>query len=96
MAKLNQLGVSVVLKVKQLQNLVCDSDKRGFWFDRRLKQLEARKMAIDDGSIDVGDEDKNAIKKEYEQAALMEEDWRGYMLPDDLKGSVLFTRTQLL
>ena len=53
-------------------------------------------MAIDDGSIDVGDEDKNAIKKEYEQAALMEEDWRGYMLPDDLKGSVLFTRTQLL
>ena len=85
-----------MLKIKQLQNLVPDDDRRRHWFDMRQKQLLEREQRILEGSIDVGDEDRHAIIEDKRRAALMEEDWRGYSMPEDLGKSVLFTRTQLL
>lgn len=35
MAKLNQLDVQVVLKIKQIQNLIYDSDRVNYWCDFR-------------------------------------------------------------
>ena len=49
-----------------------------------------------EGSIDVGDEDRQTLIEEKRHAALAEEDWRGYYLPKSVNDSVLFTRTQLL
>lgn len=40
MAKLNQLDVSVVLKIKQIQNLQTNGDKKAVWEDQRRKQHE--------------------------------------------------------
>ena len=37
MAKLNQLDVSVVLKIKQVQNLMAEGDKVAQWLDIRQK-----------------------------------------------------------
>ena len=46
-----------------------------------------------EGSVDVGDEDKQTLIEEQRHAALAEEDWRGHYLPADVNNSVLFTRT---
>ena len=40
MAKLNQLDVSVVLKIKQIQNLMSDGEKVAQWLDIRQRQLD--------------------------------------------------------
>jgi hypothetical protein len=40
MAKLNQLDVSVVLKIKQIQNLMADGEKVAHWLEIRQKQLD--------------------------------------------------------
>ena len=93
---MNQLGVSVVLKIKQIQNLIPDIDKRRFWFEQRQRQLLDYEQRIVDGDVDVGDEDRHAIIEENRRQALEEEDWRGYQMPEDLGNSALFTRTQLL
>ena len=37
MAKLNQLDVSVVLKIKQVQNLMAEGEKVAQWLDIRQK-----------------------------------------------------------
>ena len=49
-----------------------------------------------EGSVDVGDEDKQTLIEEQRHAALQEEDWRGHYMPSSVDDSVLFTRTQLL
>ena len=96
MAKLNQLEVAVVLKVKQVQNLQPNPDAVSNWYRIRQQQLFEKEAAIMEGSIDVGDEDKQTLIEEQRHAALAEEDWRGYFLPKNVEDSVLFTRTQLL
>jgi len=40
MAKLNQLAVQVVLKIKQIQNLTYDGDKISYWCQIKQQQYE--------------------------------------------------------
>ena len=95
MAKLNQLDVSVVLKIKQIQNMLADGDKVAQWLDLRQRQLDQRIQEIREDEQLAADE-KEQIISETQQRALAEEDYRGFFLPKELKDSVLFTRTQLL
>jgi len=46
MAKLNQLGMSVVLKVKQTQNLERDYDACSMWYNKRMQQINERYEAV--------------------------------------------------
>lgn len=91
MAKLNQLEVSVVLKVKQLQNLEPDYNLVEKWRQIREKEIEAKQMELQQHEGDASMEDQQKL-----QQLMEEEDWRGYFLPKELKDSILFTRTQLL
>ena len=63
------------------------------WYRIRQQQLFEKEAAIMEGSVDVGDEDKQTLIEEQRHAALAEEDWRGHYLPADVNNSVLFTRT---
>ena len=100
MAKLNQLHVAVVLKVKQIQNMISDGTAISRWQQIRQDQLFQREKDIMDGRIDLGEEngelDRAQLAEEERREAIASEDWRGHYLPPDLKHSVLFTRTQLL
>jgi len=40
MAKLNQLAVQVVLKIKQIQNLTLDGDRVNYWCEIKQQQYE--------------------------------------------------------
>ena len=46
MAKLNQLEVSIVLKVKQLQNLDPDQNFMDKWSQIREKEIEAKHLEM--------------------------------------------------
>jgi len=96
MAKLNQLDVSVVLRIKQIQNLMQDNDRVQHWYNIRQEEFNARMSAINESNMDHGDEDHQAFIEEQTRLAQQEEDYRGYFLPENLGHSVLFTRTQLL
>ncbi len=97
MAKLNQLHVAVVLKVKQIQNLMEDSNAVHRWYSIRQDQLYQRINDIQEGREELDDDiDRVQYAQEVRQQALSSEDWRGYYMPPTLDRSVLFTRTQLL
>jgi len=86
MAKLNQLVMSIVLKVKQIQNLERDENKTEHWQQVRDQEIEElQRQAQEDPSL-----------AERVEVLMQEEDWRGYKLPKHELESVLFTRTQLL
>lgn len=55
MAKLNQLHMAVVLKIKQIQNLIPDGNAISRWFTQRQKQLFQREKDIHEGHIDIDD-----------------------------------------
>jgi hypothetical protein len=57
MAKLNQLDVSVVLKIKQIQNLMADGEKVAHWLEIRQKQLDQRLHEIREDE-ELGSEEK--------------------------------------
>lgn len=94
MTKLNQLDVSVVLKIKQIQNLLqlnpnipAEAAQLEKW--ERIKQEDqARKQNANSEEDMEGNQEGAMIQEEI--------DWRGCYLPETLKDSVLFTRTQLL
>lgn len=96
MAKLNQLGMSVVLKIKQTQNLERDYDACSMWYNKRMQQINERYEAVMQGEVDIGDEDRVMFAEEEKARAIQTVDWRGYRLPQNLQDSILFTRTQLL
>ena len=100
MAKLNQLHVAIVLKVKQIQNLVPDGNAISKWWTQRQDQLFQRMADITEGRVDLGDQegevDRQQMAEEERREALASEDWRGHFMPKSLNNSVLFTRTQLL
>ena len=100
MAKLNQLHVAVVLKVKQIQNLRYDKDQVDRWWAQRQDALYQRMGDIIEGRVDLGDQageiDPHQLAEEEKREALASEDWRGFYMPPTLNNSVLFTRTQLL
>jgi len=93
MAKLNQLDVQVVLKIKQIQNLIYDQDRVNYWCDFRQNQLQRQFREIEEEFEDP--EERQQKIEEAQRAALEKDDWRGFFLPSDLTDSVLFTRTQL-
>ena len=96
MAKLNQLDVAVVLKIKQIQNLERDEDRVSHWLQIKQQEIAARQQAILDSNQDVGDDERYQMIEEEKAMLEQEEDYRGFFLPKSLHDSVLFTRTQLL
>ena len=100
MAKLNQLHVAVVLKVKQIQNLIADGNAIAKWFKIRQDQLMERERDIIEGRVDLGDQegevDRQQLAEDERREALASEDYRGHIMTPNLDHSVLFTRTQLL
>jgi len=82
MAKLNQLHVAVVLKVKQLQNLRADGNAITKWFKQRQDQLMQRERDIIEGRVDLGDAegeiDRQQLAEDERREALASEDWRGH------------------
>lgn len=97
---MNQLHVAVVLKVKQLQNLIANGSAITNWFKIRQDQLMERERDIIEGRVDLGDQegeiDRQQLAEDERREALASEDYRGYFMPQSLDTSVLFTRTQLL
>lgn len=97
MSKLNQLQVSIVLKVKQIQNMQSHPDGSVMERWNQIKEeeqnnkLEAFQNKVTNEAID----DPMYIEQEKEKI-INEDDWRGYFMAEDLKNSVMFTRTQLL
>ena len=100
LAKLNELLMPIVLKVKQIQNLNLHQEEQTKWESIRELELNDKLEAIDAGHHDNDggehETDREALKNEERRKFYEEEDWRGNFLPKDLKDSILFTRTQLL
>jgi hypothetical protein len=95
MAKLNQLDVSVVLKIKQIQNLHTNGEKYAEW--QKIRQTDVQnKINSVQKDDNLAQDEKDAIVKDLTDKFVNEEDWRGFYLPKDLSNSVLFTRSQLL
>lgn len=97
MSKLNQLQVSVVLKVKQIQNLIKDETAFEKW--QMIKEQEDNTKLENLQNRIIQDEDpiQKQIDIDQQKAQIYSElDWRGYFLPETLKKTVLFTRQQLL
>lgn len=95
MAKLNELQVSIVLKVKQVQNLEKDNNAAEKWMNIRNDEITAKLEQIQAKAQQDGVEDPMYMEQQRE-LLLNEEDDRGYFMARDLKKSILFTRTQLL
>lgn len=95
MAKLNQLDVSVVLKVKQIQNLSSNGEKYSNWQQLRQKQHEEKLKSISTDE-NLAQDEKEQLITDLRAKHATEEDWRGFYLPKDLSNSVLITRAQLL
>lgn len=88
--------MSVVLKIKQAQNLERDYDACAMWYSKRMQQINERYEMVMQGEVDIGDEDRVMFAEEEKARAIQTVDWRGYRLPENLNDSILFTRTQLL
>lgn len=94
MSKLNQLQVSIVLKVKQIQNLQKhpDDKKMEEWEDRKQKDMDEKLQAFQEKVNNENIDDAMYIEQEKEKI-MTEEDWRGYFMAEKLNNSVIFTRT---
>ena len=90
MSKLNELRISVVLKLKQIQNLVENPNMRKKW-----EQIQQQELAIKTQKMQEQAEENGMDENMMNEQAMMDEDWRGYYLPKDLNNSILFTRKQL-
>lgn len=95
MSKLNQLQVSIVLKVKQMQNLKYDQHNVEKWEGIRVAEIQAKMDAIRNKVSQEGNDDPMYLEQQ-EEMLNNEEDWRGYQMAGDLNKSIMFTRTQLL
>lgn len=100
MTKLNQLDVSVVLKVKQIQNLLqlnpnipAEAQALERWERIKAEDAERRMLAkqqqMDGEDPEAGEGDPDTPVEDQQDPI----DWRGCYLPETLKDSVLFTRT---
>jgi len=106
MSKLNQLMISIVLKISQVQNLEKDEEAYAKWEKYREEHNEEDIEALDasamngTGSPTKGNETRknrglnvnNTFGQEHAEIA---EDWRGYFLPQELQDSTLFTHDGL-
>lgn len=94
MSKLNELRVAIVMKMKQLQNLVPDAVRAEEWERRKQEGIKMKIEALSRRAEEDGLDDQTVEQMQREIVA--EPDWRGFNLPEDLACSILFTRTQLL
>jgi preprotein translocase subunit SecD len=95
MAKLNQLQVSVVLKIKQIQNLEHDASAVEKWNKLKEDEINQKLEQYQNKANQDGNDDPNDLQQ-YRDMLVNEQDWRGYFMPKSLKKSIMFTRTQLL
>ena len=105
MDKLNQLQVSIVLKISQLQNLEKDEEQFKKWEEYRGNQDSIDQNTFDNQGVNGygnhgrsgAETSKNRISPGMEERNnTIEEDYRGFYLPQTLKDSTLFTREGLL
>lgn len=94
MSKLNELNVSVVLKIKQIQNLMPDGQLVEKW--KKIKEEEIAEKLDQLQNKDQAEMDDPLYLEKQREIMQGEEDWRGYKMVKDLNSSILFTRTQLL
>lgn len=95
MAKLNQLDVSVVLKIKQIQNMSSNGQAYENWQKIRQQKVDAQIKAVSQDD-NLAQDEKEQMINELRTKFVAEDDWRGFFLPKDLSNSVLFTRAQLV
>lgn len=95
MSKMNELKIAVVLKIKQMQNLLPDQERGEAYKQLRKQEIDAKMAEIEAKNEEQQFDDPTFIEKKREMLEL-EEDWRGYFLPKSLGKSIMFTRTQLL
>ena len=84
--------MSVVLKIKQLQNLKYNQNAVEKWQNIREDEINQRMEQLQNKEQMEGNDDPMFFEKQRENL-MNEEDWRGYMMVKDLKNSILFTRT---
>jgi hypothetical protein len=87
--------MSVVLKVKQIQNLKYDQNAVEKWQQIREEEINNRMEMLQNQENMEGNDDPAFLEKQRENM-VNEEDWRGYKMVKNLKNTILFTRTQLL
>ena len=95
MSKMNELKIAVVLKIKQMQNLLPDQERGEAYKQLRKQEIDAKMAEIEAKNEEQQFDDPTFIEKKREMLEL-EEDWRGYFLPKSFAKSIMFTRTQLL
>ena len=107
MDKLNQLQVSIVLKISQFQNLEKDEDEVDKWEKYREEHENQDPNMFDHSGINGYGSHPGKGENTSKQRNLMnsfgtegqgpmQEDYRGYFLPSTLKDSTLFSREGLL
>lgn len=92
MSKMNELKIAVVLKIKQIQNLVADGDKVDAYKQLRKQEIDNKMAEIEAKNEEQQFDDPTFMEKKREMLE-MEEDWRGYFLPQNLNKCIMFTRT---
>ena len=95
MAKLNQLQVSIVLKIKQVQNLEHDASAVEKWTQIKEDEINQKLEQYQNKANQEGNDDPMDLQQQRD-ILVNEQDWRGYFLPKNLNKSIMFTRTQLL
>lgn len=91
---MNELLVSVVLKVRQIQNLEENPKRTQEWHKRREQEEQDKMNAMRDGDEDMEGDEFDGLNRTMNK--LDEIDYRGFFLPDNCLRCVLFTRNQLL
>lgn len=95
MAKINELQVSIVLKIKQIQNLEHDASAVEKWTQIKEEEINQKLEQYQNRANQEGNDDPMDLQQQRDML-VNEQDWRGYFLPKDLNKSIMFTRTQLL
>jgi len=94
MSTLNELRMAVCLKMKQLQNLIPVPEKVEEYKAQHEAECRAKVQKLHERAQE--EEMDDATLERLTRDIVQEADWRGYVLPRELKDSILFTRTQLL
>jgi len=80
-----------VLKIKQIQNLEINPEKREKW-EMTMQEEKDRKIADIEAKFNNDPPEDDTYLQEQKNMIQNEEDWRGFYLPENLKNSILFTK----
>lgn len=84
-----------MLKIKQIQNLEINPEKREKW-EMTMQEEKDRKIADIEAKFNNDPPEDDTYLQEQKNMIQNEEDWRGFYLPENLKNSILFTKIQLM